>query len=117
MTLLYLSGPYRAPTINGIYENIQRARVLAVELWKAGYAVLCPHLNTAFMDGDVPIEAIPDGDYEMVRRCDAVVMLPGWQTSVGATQERLIAIGNGTPVYEISLATFDDVLRQIEEGS
>ncbi len=32
----YVAGPYRAETVNGIVENIQRARKAAVELWRMG---------------------------------------------------------------------------------
>ena len=51
MLVAYVAGPYRSETIYGIEQNIQRAKRLAAELWKRGYAVICPHANSAFMDG------------------------------------------------------------------
>ena len=47
MKRAYIFGPIAAETEWGIYLNIERARVIAAELWKMGYAVFCPHANTA----------------------------------------------------------------------
>ena len=44
-------------------------------------------MNTAFMDGAAHDSVWLDGDLEMLRRCDIVVMLPNWEQSEGATAE------------------------------
>ena len=44
-----MAGPYRADTIYGVAQNIQKARDVALRLWKLGYAAICPHSNTAFL--------------------------------------------------------------------
>jgi len=31
--VVYISGPYRAPTENGVFENIMRARAFAQKYW------------------------------------------------------------------------------------
>jgi len=87
MEVVYISGKYRADTVNGIHENIQKARDEAIRWWKRGYAVICPHLNTAFMDGACPDETWLEGDLELLRRSDIVVMLRGWKQSEGARRE------------------------------
>lgn len=92
MRLIYLSGPYRAPTINGIYENIQRARAAALHVLKSGDFPIVPHLNTAFMDGIIEDESFLQGDLEVLSRLDhrkdLVVMLDGWKASEGSRRER-----------------------------
>jgi hypothetical protein len=85
--VVYVAGPYRAATPSGIVANIRRAEAIAVELWKRGYAVICPHLNTALMDGLAPDYVWLKGDLKIMERCDAVVVVPGWEKSSGTRAE------------------------------
>ena len=94
-TVVFLSGPYRSNTENGIYQNIQTAREYAVKLWKQDYAVICPHLNSAFMGGIVPDSDFLAGDLEILKRCDAFCRLPYWADSEGAREEIAWAEANG----------------------
>jgi hypothetical protein len=90
--VVYVSGPYRSRDgINGIFENIMAARAVALECWAQGHAVICPHLNSAFMDGTVADDMFLLGDLEILRRCDAIVMVPGWERSAGACDEHRLA--------------------------
>ena len=99
--LAYIAGPYRAATLHEIYANIRLAGKYAEKYWKLGYAVICPHMNTAFMDGIVPDSLFLDGDKEMLRRCDIVVMMPNWRSSNGASAERSLALQLGKEIiYE-----------------
>lgn len=98
--LVYVAGAYRSPTENGVLMNILAAREAAVRLWQAGFAVICPHMNSAFMGGTVPDTAFLEGDLTILRRCDAVYMLPGWAKSTGACGEHDDAVNHGIPVFE-----------------
>lgn len=90
--IIYVAGPYRAPSWNGVWDNIMRARAAARELWTKGWAVICPHANSIFMDGpEVPTGSFLAGDLEILRRCDAVLMLPGWEQSEGSRGEHALA--------------------------
>ena len=101
MRIAYISGPYRSDTADGIYQNIQTAREVARNYWYSGYAVICPHMNTAFMDGADTDEMFLDGDLEILKRCDVIVMIPGWTESVGARHELAAAEKFGLEViYE-----------------
>lgn len=91
MKLIYVAGKYRGKTINETYENIQVARQASTELWQKGYAVLCPHTNTSFMDGLVPDDTFLQGTMEILRRCDAIYLLPNWKQSEGARAEFALA--------------------------
>ena len=94
-TVVFLSGPYRSNTENGIYQNIHTAREYAVKLWKQDYAVICPHLNSAFMGGIVPDSVFLAGDLEILKRCDKICMLPYWMDSEGSRAEYDYAVEHG----------------------
>lgn len=100
MKLIYVAGPYRGKTISDVYQNIQEARKHAGWLWEQGWAVVCPHLNSAFMDGICPDESFILGDLEILSRCDAIYLLPRWQESKGATEEYYHAIRRGIEIIE-----------------
>lgn len=98
--LVYVSGKYSAPTHDEVQANIDAAAVIAKELWQKGHAVICPHLNTAHFEiPGVTYEDYIKGDLNMVRRCDAMVMVPGWKDSRGACEERAYAEQLGIPIY------------------
>jgi hypothetical protein len=86
--------------VAGIVDNIAAARAVAVELWTHGLAVLCPHLNTGYMDGICPDEAFITGTLTMLRRCDLAVFLPDWQRSSGSVDERAEAQRLDIPCYD-----------------
>lgn len=113
MKVVYVAGPYGGKTTNEIDENIRRAREVAVELWRQGWAVICPHLNTAHFDGAVyPQDAEADrrvwlrGDLEIINRLvpgrDVLVTENGgshWDCSTGTLGEVAEAINRGVSVY------------------
>ena len=99
MKVIYVAGRYRAETDNGVWENINHARTEARKLWYKGWAVICPHMNTAFMGGDNDELMFIEGDLEIVRRCDAIYMLDGAHLSLGATEELKLAIELGLKKY------------------
>lgn len=94
--LLYVAGPYSGD----VEQNISKARAIAVELWKKDHSVICPHMNSAHMEGDgIEWETFMQGDYQMIARCDGLVMVPGWENSKGATLEKQYAESLGIPVW------------------
>lgn len=97
---VYLIGPYNGDSIWAIKQNVEEARTVARELWASGYAVLCPHTNTEFMDGpDLSADRFIEGDIEWLSVADAVVLLPGWEQSRGSQAELNAARKFGIPVY------------------
>ena len=98
MKVVYISGAYRSDSVNGIYENIQKAREVAIKYWKLGYAVICPHMNTAFMDGACNDHIWLEGDIEILKRCDVIIMIGKWTMSRGAREELYIALSLGMEV-------------------
>lgn len=96
--VLYLAGPYRAKNGRTVRENIRNAERIAIKWWKAGFAVICPHLNTAFFDGEAPDEVWLDGDLEILKRCDTVLAMSTCRESDGATREICLAISMGKKI-------------------
>lgn len=101
MILAYVAGPYRDHRgAHFINENIQKARVVAAELWQKGYAVICPHMNTAHMDGLVSDSEFLRGTLEMMKRCDLVVLVSDNHRSFGTHQEIYDARRLQIPVFK-----------------
>ncbi|MBA4420283.1 MAG: hypothetical protein C0391_03975 [Anaerolinea sp.] len=101
--LIYLAGPIRPYNNRTMRENVDAAKEIALELWQKGFAVICPHANT-----DLPTELADklcnekiwlDGDLEMLGRCDALVVLPGWEWSKGTQGEIEFAKAKWIPVF------------------
>ena len=97
--IIYVAGRYRASSWNGVWDNIMHSRTEARKLWLDGWAVISPHANTIFMDGDDTDGVFLKGDLEILRRCDAIYMLKGWDTSIGATAELVLAQDLGLEVH------------------
>ncbi len=90
--VIYVAGPYRAPTWGGVKKNVADAMDVAAELLEAGYTVICPHSMThGFEMYGLANDVFLESDLELVRRCDALVMLPGWQSSRGSRAEHELA--------------------------
>ena len=85
--VIFIAGPYRAKTEYELEEHIQEAEDAAIRLWQQGRIVICPHKNSAHFGGCCPDEVWLEGDLELLRRSDAVFMLPNWQQSEGARNE------------------------------
>ncbi len=87
MKVAYIAGPYRANTVMQVLGNVHAASEVALKYWKKGYAVICPHRNTALFDGECDDLVWLQGDLELMSRSDVVVMMVGWQHSKGAIME------------------------------
>ena len=90
MKVAYIVGPYRSKKgTKGIVDNIQKAEKVALKYWKKGYAVICPHKNTALMEG--PDDMFLIGDHELVKRSDIIVAMKNWKKSKGGVVEITLA--------------------------
>lgn len=116
--LIYVAGPFTAPTPDQIRDNIRRAAALGHEVRKLGAGVLVPHLLGApYVHAACAAQHPDDFGYrwwiaetlEHMRRCDAVIMTPDWESSNGARGERDEARKNGQPCF-LSLAQLKDWL-------
>lgn len=95
--IAYVVGPYRAADNWQVARNIEAARNCAGWLWEHGYAVICPHTNTAMFHVlfHTPEENYLNGYLEILPHCDLIVMLPGWTNSSGSKNEFILAKQHG----------------------
>jgi len=100
LPLVYVAGPFRGRSSWQMEQNIRRAEELALAVWEAGAACICPHANTRFFQGECEDSVWLDGDLEILFRCDAVLMVPGWENSAGARREKEEADRLGIPVFD-----------------
>jgi hypothetical protein len=134
--IIYVAGKYRGATPEDEHMNVMLARGAAKQLWKMGYNVICPHLNTHEFDKD-GLEILPDvdgprsksipgltweeimrGDLELVEASHALVMLPGWEHSEGAKMEYAHAqkLGKVTMIWpDVVPAKFFEARWMIEK--
>jgi hypothetical protein len=100
--LIYVAGPYRAATRDAIARNIDAARSIGISAAAIGWFPVIPHANTAHMELDLP-DLGDDfwlrGTMEMMERCDAVVLVPGWENSAGTLCEIARADQLRIPVF------------------
>ncbi len=100
MKVVYIAGKFRGANAWEVEENIRAAERLALEVWRAGMAALCPHANTRFFDKVLPDEVFLAGTLALMEVCDAVMMADNWRESVGACAERDRALDLGKPIFE-----------------
>lgn len=105
MKVIYVCGPFRGANSWEMECNIRRAETLALQVWQAGAACICPHANTRFYQNAAPDSIWLDGDLEILRRCDAVVATSNWEQSQGARVE--VAMAHNTLDIPVFLATAD----------
>ena len=88
--IIYVAGPYRAPDRASIARNIEAARQVGIHAARLGWYPIIPHTNTAHMECDLPDlgdEFWLRGTLETMERCDALVLVSGWESSHGTRAE------------------------------
>lgn len=99
MKVVYIAGPFRGPNAWEIEQNIRRAEAVAFEVALRGAMPLVPHANTRFFQGTIADSFWLDGTMELLRRCDAVMLVRGWRDSKGTCAEIVEAKRLGKPVF------------------
>lgn len=119
MKVIYIAGRYRGPNAWAVEQNIRAAEEVAARVWAMGHVALCPHANARHMDGVASDEVFLAGTLELMRRCDAVLLVPNWRDSEGARAEVAEADRLGIPVFgrdadsPVNEAAFDDLAKWI----
>jgi hypothetical protein len=117
LAVVYVAGPFRAPTPWAIERNIRRAEEVGFEVCLLGAFPLIPHANTRYFHESAPDQFFLDGTMELLRRCDALVLAPGWKQSAGTRAEVEEAGRLGISVFDwSSMADREDFARWLKAG-
>lgn len=118
--LVYVAGQYTSNPV----KNTEHAERVSITLIKMGYAVITPHKNTFMYDVYEGQDGIGKHtwysmDITMLRRCDAICLMRGWEQSKGAREEALEALDCGLTILVesvtgmIRLANMHDIYEGI----
>lgn len=91
MKIIYIAGPYNARNSWLLQRNIKEASWMAAFYWCKGYAVICPHMNSAFFDGLLEDSVFLKGYITLLSKCDEIAMHPCWRISPGSVKEHAYA--------------------------
>lgn len=92
---VYISGPITGT--DGYYKKFLNAEI---HLRGQGYDIINPAEITSSMPKDLPWDAYMDMTLPLLKYCDAIYSLKGWQQSTGARMEREYAIRIGLKIME-----------------
>jgi hypothetical protein len=117
MKVAYIAGPFTGETAWDIECNVRRAEELALEVAKMGVMPLCPHTNTRFFHGQIHEAFWYEGTAELLRRCDIMITVPGWEKSNGARAEVGLANELEIPIIHSSDGAWKaDLLKFLQFG-
>lgn len=100
MRVVYVAGRFSAPDQWQRARNVRAAENLAFAVAEAGAMPLNPLANTANFFGTLRDEFWYEGTLELMHRCDAVILVPGWEGSKGVAAELKEAKRLGMKVFE-----------------
>lgn len=100
MIRVYVAGAYSSDKITDMLGNMRRGIALSVKVLQAGYAPFCPWLDFQFgLLAEIPLDTYYEYSMTWLRASDAVLLVPGWEGSVGVKAEMEEAKRLGIPVF------------------
>ena len=104
MRRVYVAGPYSASNVISVLENIRAGIELSTRVLLLGYAPFCPWLDYHFTLMLREGEKLSVDDYykysmAWLEASDAVLLVPGWEKSIGTQKEIKRATELGIPIF------------------
>ena len=118
--MIYIAGPYRNDDPMQVEQNILNARTAAVMVADRGvYFPVTPHLCTG---GFEHVSTASDdfylaGTLELLKVCQAVLLLDGWELSSGSRVEVCTAINMRIRIFDsrmepVTISSIVDIASQ-----
>lgn len=98
LKLVYVAGKYRGATPWEVENNIRKAEEAGFALANQGFVPVIPHTMFRHFDKTLTDDFWLGATLEIMRRCDLIYMLPGWEQSAGAVAEHAEAARLGIQV-------------------
>lgn len=93
---MYIAGPYSGDVV----AHVHLAWLAGRDIAQRGYIPIIPHTMTAHMEDILTPEDWYEITFEMLKLCDCVYMLKGWELSRGAVEEHDYAANTmKIPIY------------------
>jgi hypothetical protein len=89
--VVYVAGPYTAPTEAGVKANILEAAKIAGEIRRAGFSAVVPHLESLYNEVCISEEEWIEHGIALLRRCDAIFDFRRGRKSRGTAAEVIAA--------------------------
>lgn len=94
---IYVSG-----SITGTHDFMERFLIAQKRLERDGHDVVNPALVNSYLPKSTTYSEYMDMSICMLKMCDAIYLLDGWESSQGAISERMVAMLNDkTILYEV----------------
>jgi hypothetical protein len=100
MKLVAVIGPFTAATREGIVANIWRAKDVRDAVLRLGASPYCAHTLVGDLWEIIPEAIIVPALMEGTRRCDAAILVEGWEHSPGTLREKAELERLGKPVFQ-----------------
>lgn len=106
ISLLYVAGAFTSQSQELLDDLTKQADIIALEAWRCGWSVISPHKNClGYMpDEDMDYQKWMNALVAQISRCDALLLLPGWEHSKGVQMEVRFAKEFGIPVYDYAVS-------------
>lgn len=116
MKISYSAGSYTGSNSYEILKNIRRAEKINEWLWSIGYANICPHTNTRFLDGMCDNQVWLTGYLNILQMCEIMFLIPGWENSSGTKDEIKLARQINIPIYECHFTSMGEIWMEEYKG-
>lgn len=108
MRHVFIVGPFRGSNAWDVARNVHAARCVAFQVAQLGAVPVCPHTMYSQFDGTLTDDQWLEYTQSLLRRCDALMLCPRWEQSVGTRDEISLAGELSIPVFGYD-AHFDDL--------
>lgn len=98
LIVIYLAGALRGKNKREKRRNFKRAEKWAERLWRMGFAVYSPHLNSGWLDTPETDPHVIPANIHLMLLCDIICVMQNWENSSGTKNEIEICKKNQIPV-------------------